>query len=98
MAIKNFISCDNDDIIPRQSKMIANVLLSGNGYSIYNYSDISKIIEQVYNIKIPHNKQYSKDKMDVGEYAGILSELCYSLGLPLISVMIRNQKTDMPGS
>ena len=46
MKIIDYIDCNNDDIISKESKMIANVLLSGSPYQIYNYKQIS---DEVYN-------------------------------------------------
>ena len=46
MKIIDYINCDDDNIISRESKMIANVLLSGTPYQIYNYKQIS---DEVYN-------------------------------------------------
>lgn len=46
MKIIDYINCNNDNIISKESKMIANVLLSGTPYQIYNYKQIS---DEVYN-------------------------------------------------
>lgn len=103
MEIKDLIKCENDNIIPIQSKMIANLLLSGTPYQIYQYKYVSEDIEKKYNIYIRYNMRFDPNiktknnvaPLDVGTYAGKVSELCIKLGLPLISVKI-NSANNMP--
>lgn len=103
MEIKDIIKCENDNILPIQSKMIANLLLSGSPYQIYQYKDVSNDIYNKYNTYIRYHMRFDKNinirnnvaPKDVGYYAGELSWLCVKLGLPLISVKI-NSVNDMP--
>lgn len=103
MEIKDLIKCENDDIIPIQSKMIANLLLSGSSFQLYTYSFVSDEIYKKYNNYIRYNKRfddniYKKNNVaprDVGYYAGEVSKICEKLGLPLISVNIYS-KDGMP--
>jgi predicted HNH restriction endonuclease len=103
MEIKDLIKCENNDILPIQSKMIANLLLSGTPYQIYQYKCVSEDIEKKYNTYIRYNMRFDPNikikgnvaPLDVGKYAGKISELCTKLELPLISVKINSAK-DMP--
>lgn len=103
MEIKDIIKCENDNILPIQSKMIANLLLSGSPYQIYQYKDVSNDIYNKYNAYIRYHMRFDKNiniknnvaPKDVGYYAGELSWLCVKLELPLISVKI-NSENDMP--
>lgn len=103
MEIKDLIKCENNDILPIQSKMIANLLLSGTPLQIYQYKYVSEDIEKKYNTYIRYNMRFDPNikikgnvaPLDVGKYAGKISELCVKLELPLISVKIISTK-DMP--
>lgn len=102
MKIIDYINCDNDDIISKESKMIANVLLSGSPYQIYNYKQISDEVYNKYGCYIRFNyldktasKKINVSSHTVGQYAGEISELCSKMSLPLISVMIFNGQ--LPG-
>lgn len=103
MEIKDLIKCENDNIIPIQSKMIANLLLSGTPYQIYQYKSVSNDVYNKYNTYIRYHMRFDKNinikndvaPKDVGYYAGEVSWLCVKLGLPLISVKI-NSENDMP--
>lgn len=97
MEIKDLIKCDNDEIIPKESKMIANLLLSGNKYSTFSYKQVSDDIQRHYGVYIRFNaydryaKQYNNvARLDVGKYAGQVSKVCHELGFPMLSVMIDN--------
>lgn len=106
MEIKNLIKCQNDNIIPIQSKMIANMLLSGTPYQRFQYKDVSDNIYKKYHTYIRFHKCFDKNikirdnvaEKDVGHYAGEVSWLCVELGLPLISVMIIDRENDMPNN
>ncbi|MBO5385874.1 HNH endonuclease [bacterium] len=102
MKIIDYIDCNNDDIISKESKMIANVLLSGSPYQIYNYKQISDEVYNKYGCYIRFNyldktasKKNNVASHTVGQYAGEISHLCSKLSLPLISVMIFNGQ--LPG-
>lgn len=102
MKIIDYINCDNNDIISKESKMIANVLLSGSPYQIYNYKQISDEVYNKYDCYIRFNyldktasKKINVSSHTVGQYAGEISELCSKMSLPLISVMIFNGQ--LPG-
>ncbi len=98
MEIKDLIKCEDDNIIPIQSKMIANLLLSGTPYQIYQYKEVSNNIEKKYNCYIRYHMRFDPNikikknvaTLDVGTYAGEISWLCDKLGLPLISVKINS--------
>ena len=102
MKIIDYINCNNDNIISKESKMIANVLLSGTPYQIYNYKQISDEVYNKYGCYIRFNyldktasQKSNISSHTVGQYAGEVSELCSKLSLPLISVMIFNGQ--LPG-
>jgi len=104
MEIKDYIKCDNDKTLFKQSKMIANLLLSNKDLANkpFCYSEVSEMIDNHYNYHISYNKRFDKpsfpDDSDVGYYAGELSILCYKLGLPLISVGIGGKDNNLlPG-
>ena len=81
MQIKDIIKCENDNILPIQSNMIANLLLSGSPYQIYQYKDVSNDIYNKYNAYIRYHMRFDKNiniknnvaPKDVGYYAGELS-------------------------
>ena len=103
MEIKDIIQCKDNNILPIQSKMIANLLLSGSPYQIYRYKDVSNDIYKKYNTYIRYHKRFDENinirsnvaPQDIGYYAGEISWLCAKLGLPLISVKI-NSENNMP--
>jgi len=102
MTIKNLINCDNDNIISKEAKMIANLLLSSTPYQIYNYKQISDEVYKTYNCYIRFNyldktasKKQNVASHTIGDYLGEISDICSEIGLPLISVMVFNGQ--LPG-
>ena len=105
MKIKDYIKVDNDKMLSKQSKMIANLLLSNKELAVkpFSYAQVADMIDEHYKYHISYNKRFDKpsspDDSDIGIYAGNLSTICSKLGLPLISVGIGGKENNLlPGS
>lgn len=79
--------------LSNEQKWLATALLESalKGIVRMEYGELSKIIEQ-------KHKVYLNPHTIIPNIIGSISELCYDLGLPLLSAIVVNKETQKPGS
>lgn len=79
--------------ITDEHKLIASELLKriNMGELRVTYGELEKFVEKEFGVGINAH-------LTVPHKIGLISEICFELGLPMISVVVVNQNTQLPGT